>query len=354
MATVTHYIYSHNDGENNQATPEHLHEDSDEIDQLWEKERMDTARRARAPPRFVPSSAPTLLTSDKVVSETETKNDISSWYRSLNRQTAQDPPPSDAFTSTSLAIKPDPALPSSSSTTRFRNSNDWFISRIISSELPVSASKPADSLAQMLERAPPSQTLEGRFKPPVLLALGPENVGYGMLQAKGWIEGEVLGSSRRPRAPRAGLGSSRQSESIYEEEVELDDEITELRRSEVLDLTMSSDDDSNEEDEELAIEENSFTNHDATDSTRVALVTPLATVLKADRLGIGLKAKTEGPYRASKKRITHGQAAIAAHIRVSNAVKRQKATFGRGRNGLARQNKRQQVERQDLIQYLNS
>ena len=39
-----------------------------------------------------------------------------------------------------------------------------------------------------------------------------------------------------------------------------------------------------------------------------ALLTPLPTVLKPDRLGIGLKAKMVGPYKASQKRVTHNAA----------------------------------------------
>ena len=49
-----------------------------------------------------------------------------------------------------------------------------------------------------------------------------------------------------------------------------------------------------------------------------ALLTPLPTVLKPDRLGIGLKAKKVGPYKASQKRVTHNAAAaLAAHMKVN-------------------------------------
>jgi hypothetical protein len=165
-------------------------------------------------------------------------------------------------------------------------------------------------------------------------------------------------SRRRKQPDVASLSST--SVKLEETEVALDDDITEIRRIEVVDLTMSDEDEEkSEEDMEDEISDHDDLPYEETDGVRdisdqIALVTPIATVLKADRLGIGLKAKTEGPHRRSKKRITHGQAALAAHTRNAEDVRRGKKLHGRGRRGFERANKREQLARQDVIQYLNS
>jgi len=92
---------------------------------------------------------------------------------------------------------------------------------------------------------------------------------------------------------------------------------------------------------------------ESTSHNRTALVTPLPTILKSDRLGIGLKAKTVGPYKASQKRVTHNAAALAAHIKAAEEMKRQKKKLGHGRRGLARQHKQQVKERAELLAYMN-
>jgi len=87
---------------------------------------------------------------------------------------------------------------------------------------------------------------------------------------------------------------------------------------------------------------------------RKALLTPIATVLKSDRLGIGLKAKTVGPYKASRKRITHNAEALAAHIKAAEELKKKKGEFGRGRRGFERQHRKDSMKRQMMLAYLNS
>ncbi|KAF8645221.1 hypothetical protein AX16_008048 [Volvariella volvacea WC 439] len=87
---------------------------------------------------------------------------------------------------------------------------------------------------------------------------------------------------------------------------------------------------------------------------RKALITPLATVLKSDRLGIGLKAKTVGPYKASQKRITHNAAALALHIRQSEEMRKKKRMYGRGKRGFDRHYKQEESTRQQMLSYLNS
>ena len=85
-----------------------------------------------------------------------------------------------------------------------------------------------------------------------------------------------------------------------------------------------------------------------------ALITPLPTVLKSDRLGIGLKAKTIGPYRESVKKVTHSQAALMAHIKANEELKRMKKIHGKGRRGYERMRKREEEKRKSVLSYLNA
>jgi len=82
---------------------------------------------------------------------------------------------------------------------------------------------------------------------------------------------------------------------------------------------------------------------------RKALLTPIATVLKSDRLGIGLKAKTVGPYKASQKRVTHNAAALAAHVKAAEESRKRKQVFGRGHKGFERQRRRDEDKRKALL-----
>ena len=88
-------------------------------------------------------------------------------------------------------------------------------------------------------------------------------------------------------------------------------------------------------------------------AAQTALLTPLPTVLKSDRLGIGLKAKTEGPYRSSVKRVTHNAAALAAHARAAESVRRSQQRFGKGRRAFARIERLERESRQSIMSYLS-
>jgi len=87
---------------------------------------------------------------------------------------------------------------------------------------------------------------------------------------------------------------------------------------------------------------------------RKALLTPIATVLKLDRLGIGLKVKTEGPYKTSVKRVTHNAASLAAHVRMADKARRRREIFGRGIRGYERQKRKEEEKRRNLLAYMNS
>jgi hypothetical protein len=88
-------------------------------------------------------------------------------------------------------------------------------------------------------------------------------------------------------------------------------------------------------------------------ATQTALLTPLPTVLKSDRLGIGLKAKTEGPYHSSVKRVTHNAAALAAHVKATEDRRRTQRLLGRGRRAFARADRLERERRQNMMAYLS-
>lgn len=141
------------------------------------------------------------------------------------------------------------------------------------------------------------------------------------------------------------------------EEVECDgfDDIVELRAKteEVIDLTLS--DDSSESSSEDEDEDMPTPAAGPTSLTHggKALLTPIPTVLKSDRLGIGLKAKTFGPYKASLKRVTHNTAALSAHLQANEHMRRLKSKVGRGSRGFAKVSKREAANRKNLLAYLN-
>ncbi|KAF4577326.1 hypothetical protein EYR40_009317 [Pleurotus pulmonarius] len=378
MATVTHIIYSHYDpkdrerleAETGQIDPQ------DEID-AHEEWRIQTTlsgqRRTRLPPRFVPatttydpwSSTPTTAATKAKVGDNAGGDSLSQWYRSISKTQA-----SVATTShhpQSLPNRPSNPEKSLPRSKPYRG-RDWFIQNALSSQpdSPVASASPP-TLDEMLIRHPPPLPSEPKFKQPVWLALGPTNKGFAMLQQKGWHEGEPLGPSVR-RAPKAvdpqdselfnealkkGERTQRtQSEAVKLEQVDDDSFV------EVIDLTLSEDEDSENKVEAENSQDPTSTAILSADEDllggRTALITPIATTLKADRLGIGLKAKTEGPYHASKKRITHNKAALAAHIQAAERLRRQKQEIGRGYRSFARASKKESTARQQMIAYMNS
>ncbi len=71
-------------------------------------------------------------------------------------------------------------------------------------------------------------------------------------------------------------------------------------------------------------------------------------------LCIGLKAKTVGPYKVSKKRVTHNRAELAAHIRANEDLRKMKKLMGRGTKAFARQAKAEEEQRNQLLASLKS
>lgn len=196
-----------------------------------------------------------------------------------------------------------------------------------------------------------------------------------MLERSGWNEGEALGPdvARRTRVTEdeERLTARKRRHKTFLEETEVkeetidvpvagqtDDDITEIRKVALIDLTLSDsedEDNSDSENDEAGKIEGTIspTPVPASPSGRKALIIPLPTVLKSDRLGIGLKAKTVGPYKESRKRITHSAAAIAAHVRAAEDARRRKDKYGKGKRGLAREREQERLSRQRMLAYLN-
>jgi len=238
----------------------------------------------------------------------------------------------------------------------------------------------------MLDRDPPPLPSQKRYTPPVWLEIGPANKGFGLLQKSGWNEGEALGPAvvrRKHLLPPDELfeveenkGKTKVSKpsnpvvlrkEIREIKLGDMDDVVELRQIDVIDLSICSD---NSHSESGSSVEDGSVNEEASSPGGAqayeeqipdypayepkALLTPIPTVLKSDRLGIGLKAKTVGPYKASQKRVTHNAAALTSHIKMAEESKRRRELFGRGRRGLERWHKKESEHRQAMIAYLKS
>ncbi|THH28704.1 hypothetical protein EUX98_g5482 [Antrodiella citrinella] len=381
MATVARYIYSHYDPpkpeEPVSEPPQH---NADNESDPWQTESAFGARNrlARAP-QFVPATisydevndmiGASVLAQQRLAKEEGSKEDVAGWYRSLTRgSTGNTPVNGTSTTSPSGSQAPlDINIPQHTSKSRLKTTkNDWFIHRALRGEPKSAPATPPPTLADILSREPPALSKESALRPPVFLTIGPSNRGFTMLERSGWTEGEPLGPHvlRRGRATGQALEGrkkvKREDEDLVvrEEQWEVpcgsDDDVSEVRKVEVVDLTLSDSDEEEEDMDELNPSDTSKTgpdqlfSHDGT-----ALLTPIPTILKADRLGIGLKAKTEGPFRKSKKRVTHNQAALATHIRTTEETKRMKKAMGRGTRAFARAAKKESEQRRHLLASLN-
>jgi hypothetical protein len=220
-----------------------------------------------------------------------------------------------------------------------------------------------------------------------------------MLQNQGWSEGEGLGagsnSLRRRRndaptketsqekrkktrldslspptpAPMLPTSPSQERATKEEEQEEIliddddDDPIIEVRRKApvpMIDLTQSDTEDEGESDDDNFYSPASSpapptassppdTNAAPGDprAAQTALLTPLPAILKSDRLGIGLKAKTEGPYRSSVKRRVARRNAAAEDMHIRRIL------LGKGHRAFARAERLERESRQNMMAYLN-
>ncbi|KAJ7212036.1 hypothetical protein GGX14DRAFT_361852 [Mycena pura] len=333
MATTAYTIYSHYDP----ADRERLERETGQIQdsaEAWETEaNIAFKRRLAPPPRFVPASGAGSVASVPQPAPKQAE-DVAGWYRSLTRGGSL---PLECRPST----YPDTPVRAVPRPVEKRSKNNWFIMNAIASEPPPAAAAPS-SLADILARDPPPLPHEKQYAPPVWLALGPANKGFSMLQNSGWREGEALGHN-----------SARQPKAFRMQEDGADDKSSQ----DVIDLTISDSEMSDEEESTARdiVDQNltAATSMNSEGSSRKALVTPLGVVLKSDRLGIGLKAKTVGPFKASQKRITPNAAALAAHAKASEELRKQRKRDGKGRRGFTRRRKAEEANRRALLAYMN-
>ncbi|KAF9077848.1 hypothetical protein BDP27DRAFT_1311780 [Rhodocollybia butyracea] len=372
MATTSYTIYSHYDPatreqlerDTGQLPSESLEDDIDKDSELeWQTESAKAFKqRAPPPPRFVRASgsgwSSSLNSSSPGAGSSSSTSDskISGWYRSIIPDTNTDPSPSPSR-STSVPQNPPAQNPKHQAHKPTISKNDWFIQKALPTPSPTRT--PTPTLADLLARNPPPPP-NTKFKPP------------------GWREGEVLGADvvRRNRTKQRkkvnGRNVSRVNTKETQEEIEIqlgdgDGEITEIRKVDVVDLTADSDfdldseagseaeaepDDEQDSNADDIIDPRTQTSHVVT-GHRTALLTPIPTVLKSDRLGIGLKAKTVGPYKASMKRVTHNAAALAAHYKRAEEARIRKGIWGKGRRGFARKDKQERERRREMLRYFN-
>ena len=223
-----------------------------------------------------------------------------------------------------------------------------------------------------------------------------------MLQNQGWSEGEGLGAgsnsslrrrsdahanretlqekrkktrldSLSPPAPAPMLPTSPAQEPAtkeeQEEEILIDDDdedpIIEVRKKApvpMIDLTQSdTTEDSGDDDDDDDIYSpasppapptaSSTTAPSDPRAAQTALLTPLPTILKSDRLGIGLKAKTEGPYRSSvkRRRVTGRTRNDAA----AEDLRMRRILLGKGHRAFARAERLERESRQNMMAYLS-
>jgi hypothetical protein len=388
MATVSHTIYSHYNPKRRTELEIQPIQLQDESADPWETESSFPARQSLKAPRFVPATMSDEDAGSRqpahIADGDEIGTNLAGWYRSLTgtRGTVDHQLESHAARSSNIAGPSNPSIDTRDipkRRTEARNKNNWFILRAIESE-PSSASStppPTQTLADILARDPPPT--EGGYSPPVWLALGPSNKGFAMLQQRGWNEGEGLGSRVRRRARIDGdfidvkeqpklkknWSETRQVHVKKEKrEVKWEDDVQEIQNVDVIDLTLSEDEEGLHESGAVEDALDGASSHvpdplhssfdPPSPHSPKALLTPIATVLKSDRLGIGLKAKTFGPYRTSQKRVTHGAAALAAHVRAAEDMRKKKAAMGRGRRGFAKMAKKEQERRQKMLSYVNN
>jgi hypothetical protein len=403
MATVAYYIRSDYDAdsdrerllrETGQVPDTRTEEDVRETDP-WQTESSFGPNRFTSAPSFVPAilsyeeineamgnGGPSSASGDGPCDVETKESELSGWYKSLNRRNAFSTGDPSSFSSSSSSPLPstinnDASTRSSQSEpsrpklqVRPRTEKDWFISNALEPPISTRPSPAPSTIVDMLDRYPPSQK---PHVPPVWIAIDPSNRGFAMLQNSGWNEGEPLGSSfvRRndhvpQQPPEKKVKEETKAKEVREVQEEVIiacegfDDIAEVRRKtkDVIDLTVSDSSSSENEDDdgdELYVEPTrpSSTGPSLLDHGGKALLTPLPTVLKSDRLGIGLKAKTVGPYKASQKRVTHNAAAMAAHVRANEDLRKMKAKVGRGGRGFSRINKREMTNRKRLLAYLN-
>lgn len=377
MSLVCHTIVSRHSPQKDEISEEEI--TSDEISWRTSATFAPAQRlHTRPAPSFVPASLEYdefgMPKATRATTTSASAPDLSSWYRSLTSRAREKLPekaPLSSFPSHRSGSRETQEASSWTKTNATEPSFskiNWFSSMPLQSDNVTSSSS---SIPDLLERDPPPLPSEPAFMPPVFLFIGPSNIGFNMLQRKGWEEGEGLGSGRIERKGKRGLGMNKVLKDVFHEHADskpfsslsnsrkqrgkqhVIDLTVEDGTNEIVDLTLSDDDDSDIDIQGMDHVNDSIPNSAASEHHGITLLTPIATTLKADKLGIGLKSRRR---RAAKDRaITHSPSAIAAHIHASKKNRQLfKKRFGRGSRGFAHAKKKEESDRINLLAYLNS
>lgn len=377
MATQAHYIFSEYKPEDRDRLEIETGQCVDSNADPWLSEKaFGGSKRIGNPPKFVAAkhrvddwtaTAPQAGPDDSQKDGGQSDSDnVSGWYRSLVQKRS-----SATLLKISDSKSPTPTPgqrvePCNIEKRHKRDRNSWFISRVLdSAHSETSVSTSPATIADILTRDPPPFSSEKPFVPPVWLAIGPGNKGFSMLERHGWQEGEALGKHASRQIPLRQKSKMRVDNKRFNVSSAMRETFGESSNHSVatlIDLTGSDEEDSMPTNlaSKLAdghlfnTVEDSLEDGGDDDHHGRALITPLPTILKTDRLGIGLKAKTSGPYRESIKRVTHSQAALAAHLKANEDLKKVKKAIGRGRRGFERISKKEGERRKRMLSYLNS
>ncbi|KAH8114751.1 hypothetical protein DFH11DRAFT_1688832 [Phellopilus nigrolimitatus] len=394
MATASHYLISNYDPEDRERLENETgqHDAEADIADPWLTEKpFGKNERIAYPPMFVVATigydewassafAGSSYSGARELAQIEEEETIGGWYRSLERKSISGAPKTNSRELRPLVVEQEASIAQKKADTRAKK--PWFLARALEasksaevnaegSQPPTSTTTPTpstSSLADMLARDPPPSPSQAPYSPPVWLSIGPGNRGFDILQKSGWEEGEALGRATRNRRGLGYTDKGKGREVVRGEKMEFFGEI----KKEIIDLSCLEEDvidltkmDDEPENSNAALERTSSSpappepqkaSLGDLDHSPRALLTPLPTVLKADRLGIGLKAKTigSGLRREPVKRVTHSQAALAKHVHMNETLQRTKKVVGRGKRGFERIKKREEEGRRNMLAYLNA
>lgn len=352
MATKAYHIVSE------YTRPEPTSEEEEDSNEAWSKgHTFGMSKRLLHPPKFVKSSGNydeygrtmTQEEDEEIQIIEHRPADIGQWYRNLSRSN-----PVSAPTTQPSTPKPVDEGPRPSSS----KGPLWFVSNVekrITISEPASAVSSAPGLDEMLRRAPPPLPSEAPFEPPVYTVLGPLNRGYGMLEKGGWKEGRALGlgsSTRGTRMERLDNQLAPTSPvAVHSLAKGLSSEMPET-----IDLTLSSDEDA--EEGPVKREAGGSPSLSPSPSNTVSahsgrhLLTPLPTVLKADKSGIGSQ-------KGVSKVITQTSEAIRLYAQTAHGRKRKPYDGGHlisegGAKAIIRKTKKEKASRDALLAYMRA
>lgn len=248
-----------------------------------------------------------------------------------------------AVSATKTAMKPvkTSSHPSPSAEAIRIHPSEWFIRRALLSKSQTTNSTPETSRPATPSSVTSLLTMPPQAQPKKMApnyALGPENKGYGMLKGFGW-GGGGLG---KPKGWQEENADPTKEDRKEKRRGESDDEIQEIDASvnAIIDLTISSSEESSSEDEEAP--------------SGPGRTAPIPTALKLDRLGVGHRSASESKITHShkeivqaQKRAKYGQRRIKKGEEKGETGKKQKIDW-------KKKDRREREERRRLMAALNS